>query len=258
MLAVPSADFELHNTLFLVAHFHNVIIGGVLFGLFAAINFWWPKATGFKLDPFWGRVSFWFWIVGFWVAFAPLYVLGLMGATRRLSHFDDPSWQIWFEIAAVGAGLIFVGIVAFLIQIAVSFRRREALRDHTGDPWNGRTLEWSTASPAPEYNFAFTPRVHQMDAWFDMKKRGYTRPSEGFTPIHMPKNTPAGIILAFLAFSCGFGLIWHIWWLAGGAFAGLIATVILHSFSDRRDFYLAAEDVARTEAERSRLLALRG
>jgi len=255
LLAVPPADFELHNSLFLVAHFHNVIIGGVLFGMFAGINYWFPKSMGFKLDPFWGKVSFWFWLSGFWFAFTPLYILGLMGVTRRLNHFDDPSLQIWFQIAAFGAVLVFIGIVAFLIQLFVSFRRREELRDTTGDPWGGRTLEWSTSSPAPEYNFAFTPVVHDQDAWADMKKRGYQRPEQGFIPIHMPRSTGAGFILAFLAMVCGFALIWHIWWLAPAAFVAFLATVIIHSFNAHRDFHIPAEEVARVEAERSRLLA---
>ncbi|MGN6551461.1 MAG: cytochrome o ubiquinol oxidase subunit I, partial [Pararhizobium sp.] len=172
MLAVPPADFVLHNSLFLIAHFHNVIIGGVLFGLFAGINFWFPKAFGFRLDPFWGKCSFWFWLVGFWVAFAPLYVLGLMGITRRLNHFDDPSLQIWFVAAAVGALLIACGIGCFFIQLFVSVMNREKLRDVTGDPWDARTLEWSTSSPPPEYNYAFTPVVYDHDAWWDMKQRG--------------------------------------------------------------------------------------
>jgi len=255
LLAVPPADFVLHNSLFLIAHFHNVIIGGVLFGLFAAINFWFPKAMGFKLDPFWGKVSFWFWLSGFWVAFTPLYILGLMGVTRRLNHFDDPSLQIWFQIAAFGALLVFFGILAFLMQLFVSFRRREQLRDSSGDPWDARTLEWSTSSPAPEYNFAFTPLVHDQDAWHDMKQRGYQRPAAGFIPIHMPKSTPAGLILALAALACGFALIWHIWWLAAASFFGFIATVIIHSFNYHRDFHIPAEEVARVEAERTRLLA---
>ncbi|HET8882779.1 MAG TPA: cbb3-type cytochrome c oxidase subunit I, partial [Solimonas sp.] len=255
LLAVPPADFVLHNSLFLVAHFHNVIIGGVVFGLFAGINYWFPKAIGFKLDPFWGKVSFWFWLAGYWFAFTPLYVLGLMGVTRRLSHFDDPSLRIWFEIAAFGAALILVGILAFLVQLYVSFRDREKLRDTSGDPWNGRTLEWSTASPAPAYNFAFTPRVHEQDAWYDMKRRGHERPLSGFLPIHMPKNTPAGIVLAGLALVCGFALIWHIWWMAALSFAGFIGLVIVHSFNQDRDFHIPADEVAHVEAERTRLLA---
>ncbi|MDQ2989650.1 MAG: cbb3-type cytochrome c oxidase subunit I, partial [Pseudomonadota bacterium] len=160
LLAVPPADFVLHNSLFLIAHFHNVIIGGVVFGAFAGINYWFPKAFGYKLDVFWGKCSFWFWIVGFYLAFMPLYVLGFMGVTRRLSHFEDPSLQIWFQIAALGAVLIAIGIGCMIIQFAVSYRNREALRDVTGDPWNGRTLEWSTSSPPPDYNFAFTPQVY--------------------------------------------------------------------------------------------------
>src|SRR5580700_1280853 len=236
LLAVPPADFVLHNSLFLVAHFHNVIIGGVLFGAFAGYSYWFPKAVGFKLDPFWGKCSFWLWISGFWFAFAPLYVLGLMGVTRRMSHFDDPSLRIWFEIAAFGAGLIFLGILSFIVQLVVSFKRRESLRDTTGDPWDGRTLEWSTSSPPPVYNFAFTPIVHDNDAWADMKKNGYERPQAGFIPIHMPKNTGAGFVLAALCAVLGFALIWHMWLPAAAAFVAVLAAVILHTFNYKRDF----------------------
>ena len=196
LLAVPPADFVLHNSLFLIAHFHNVIIGGVLFGLFAAINYWWPKAFGYKLDVFWGKISFWCWVVGFWVAFAPLYVLGLMGVTRRMRVFDDPSLQIWFVIAGIGAAIIAAGIGAMLVQFAVSIWRRKELRDTTnGDPWDGRTLEWATSSPPPDYNFAFTPVIHDLDAWYDMKSRGAQRPVDGYRDIHMPSNTRTGMIL---------------------------------------------------------------
>ncbi|MFD1331751.1 cytochrome o ubiquinol oxidase subunit I [Methylopila musalis] len=255
LLAVPPADFVLHNSLFLIAHFHNVIIGGVLFGLFAGIAYWFPKVTGFRLDPFWGKVSFWSWTIGFYMAFMPIYVLGLMGVTRRMSKFDDPSLQIWFVIAALGAVLIAIGIGAFLLQIVVSFIKRDSLRDVTGDPWNGRTLEWSTSSPPPDYNFAFTPVVHDLDAWHDMKKRGYVRPANGFLPIHMPKNTWAGIVLAGISTVCGFALIWHIWWLAGAAFLALVVTAIAHTFNYDRDFHIPAATVTETEAERSRYLA---
>ncbi len=196
LLAVPPADFVLHNSLFLIAHFHNVIIGGVLFGMFAGVTFWFPKAFGFKLDEFWGKVSLYLWVTGFYVAFMPLYVLGLMGVTRRMQHFDDPSLQPWFVVAAIGALIIAAGIGAQIVMFVVSIRRREELRDHTGDPWGGRTLEWATSSPPPDYNFAFTPVVHDSDAWWDMKARGFSRPMTGYKPIHMPKNTATGAILA--------------------------------------------------------------
>jgi cytochrome o ubiquinol oxidase subunit 1 len=256
LLSVAPADFVLHNSLFVIAHFHNVIIGGVVFGVFAGINYWFPKAFGFRLDPFWGKVSFWSWLVGYWVAFTPLYIMGLMGVTRRLSHFTDPSLKIWFEIAGVGAAIIFVGIVALLIQIGVSIRNREALRDTTGDPWNGRTLEWSTSSPPPPYNFAFTPVVHDRDAWTDMKRRGFARPIEDFNPIHMPKNTAAGIVLAGLAGVCGFALVWHIWWMAAASFAALVVSAIVHSFNYHRDYHITAEDVRSTEQSFARQLGI--
>ena len=258
LLAVPAADFVLHNSLFLIAHFHNVIIGGVVFGVFAGINYWFPKAFGFRLDAFWGKVSFWCWFIGFWVAFAPLYVLGLMGVTRRVSHFDDPTLQPYFIVAAVGAGIVALGIGAFLVQIAVSIWRRKELRDTTGDIWGGRTLEWSTSSPPPDYNFAFTPIAHEMDAWYDMKQRGVERPTNGFVAIHMPKNTGAGIIIAMLATAMGFALVWHMYILAA---VGLVATVvasIVHTFNYSRDYHIQADVVTRTEDERTRALAAAG
>ncbi|WCM28504.1 cytochrome o ubiquinol oxidase subunit I [Sphingomonas sp. QA11] len=255
LLAVPPADFVLHNSLFLIAHFHNVIIGGVLFGLFAAINYWWPKAFGFRLDPFWGKVSFWCWVTGFWLAFMPLYILGLMGVTRRMRVFDDSSLQIFFVIAAIGAVVIAVGIAAMLIQFAVSIWRREELVDTTGDPWNGRTLEWATSSPPPDYNFAFTPVIHSLDAWHDMKSHNAERPVTGFRPIHMPSNTGAGVVLAGISTLIGFALIWHVWWLVVVGLVSLIATTIIHTFNYKRDFDIPAETVAETEAARTRLLA---
>ena len=252
---MPPADFVLHNSLFLVAHFHNVIIGGVVFGVFAAITYWFPKAFGYQLDPFWGKCSFWFWLTGFYFAFMPLYVLGLMGVTRRLNHFEDPSLQIWFQIAAFGAVLIALGILSFLIQLVVSFLRRDSLRDTTGDPWHGRTLEWSTSSPPPAYNFAFTPRIHDNDAWWDMKQRGYERPLEGFAPIHMPKNTAAGFVLAVISAVMGFALIWHMWLIAGVSFAALLLATLIHTFNYKRDYHIPADEVVRTEAARTLLLA---
>ena len=255
MLAIPPADFLLHNSLFLVAHFHNVIIGGVIFGLFAGINYWFPKAFGYKLDPFWGKCSFWFWLVGFWLAFMPLYILGFMGVTRRMNHFEDPSLQIWFQIAAFGAVLIALGIGSFLIQLWVSYKCREELRDVTGDPWHGRTLEWSTSSPPPAYNFAFTPIIHEADAWWDMKERNQRRRTEGYLPIHMPKNTSAGVYLAALAFVVGFAMIWHMFLIAGLAFLGLLVVAIGHTFNYKRDFHIPADEVARTETARTEELA---
>ena len=254
MLAVPPADFVLHNSLFLIAHFHNVIIGGVVFGVFAAINYWFPKAFGYKLDEFWGKVSFWCWLVGFWVAFTPLYVLGLMGITRRVSHFDDMSLQPYFIVAAIGAAIIACGIGALLIQLFVSFMRRDQLRDVTGDPWGGRTLEWATSSPPPDYNFAFTPVVHEMDSWADMKANGYQRPLNGFVDIHMPKNTAAGFIIAAFAGLLGFGMIWQMWLLVGFSFVGMMASIIIHTFNYKRDYYIKADEVVRTEEAHTRLL----
>ncbi|NPD16028.1 cytochrome o ubiquinol oxidase subunit I [Xinfangfangia sp. D13-10-4-6] len=256
LLAVPPADFVLHNSLFLIAHFHNVIIGGVLFGLFAAINFWWPKAFGYKLNVFWGKVSFWFWVVGFWAAFMPLYILGLMGVTRRMRVFDDPSYQIWFGIAAFGAVLIAIGIAAMFVQFGVSIWKRNdpAMRDETGDPWDGRTLEWATSSPPPDYNFAFTPVSHGLDTWWDMKREGAARPTGKYHAIHMPKNTGMGVILSAIATIFGMAMIWYIWWLAVLSFVALVAASIWHTFNYNRDFYIPVDEIEAKEAARTKQL----
>jgi cytochrome o ubiquinol oxidase subunit 1 len=254
MLAVPAADFVLHNSLFLIAHFHNVIIGGVLFGLFAGINYWFPKAFGYKLDNFWGRVSFWLWSIGFWVAFTPPYILGFMGYTRRMNHFENADDQWLFRISLLGTLMIAGGIGAMLLQFYVSFRDRAKLRDVTGDPWDGRTLEWATSSPPPDYNFAFTPVVHDNDTWADMKKQKYTRPLSNFVAIHMPKNTWAGFVISAISAVVGFGIIWHMWLLVGLGFVAMMAAIIVHTFNYKRDFYISAEEVTRTENARTALL----
>jgi cytochrome o ubiquinol oxidase subunit 1 len=248
LMAVPPADYVLHNSLFLIAHFHNAIIGGVVFGCMAGFTYWFPKATGFTLDERLGKVAFWCWFIGFYVAFMPLYVLGLMGMTRRLDHLDNPVWHLYLVVAMCGALLIMCGIAAQLAQIAVSIRNRAALRDLTGDPWNARTLEWSIASPAPAYNFARTPLVTGRDAYWEMKRKGVAhRQFQAYRPIHMPRNTGTGVIISAFAAALGFALIWHIWWLAIVSFAAAIATAIAHSFNEDRDYYVSPDEVARTE-----------
>ena len=258
LLAVPPADFVVHNSLFLVAHFHNVIIGGVVFGLLAGIQYWFPKAFGYKLDPFWNKVSFWCWLIGFWTVFTPLYILGLMGETRRTQHFDNSAVQPFLMVAAIGVFIIMAGIAAFVFQLLISYLRRDQLRDLSGDPWGGRTLEWATSSPPPPYNFAFTPVIHDLDAWWDMKKRGYNRPLGGFRPIHMPKNTGAGMVLAGLSTVLAFALIWYIWWLATVSFVALIAAAIIHTFNYDREYYLPLEEVVRVESQRTAQLLAAG
>ncbi|MEM1005204.1 MAG: cytochrome o ubiquinol oxidase subunit I [Pseudomonadota bacterium] len=255
LLAVPPADYVLHNSLFLIAHFHNVIIGGVVFGVFAGIIYWWPKAFGFKLDPFWGKISFWCWLIGFYLAFMPLYVLGLMGVTRRLSQFENTFYSTYFVIALVGALFVAAGIAAFLIQIYVSIRKRDELRDVTGDPWDGRTLEWSTSSPPPYYNFAFIPRVHDLDAFTQMKREGYVRPTEGFVPIHMPRYTATGVVMAGFLTLMGFALIWHVWWLAALSFLATLLYGIGHTFNYNRDYYVPVDEVREIENQRTQALA---
>jgi cytochrome o ubiquinol oxidase subunit 1 len=250
LLAVPPVDFILHNSTFLVAHFHNVIIGGVLFGMLAGYNYWFPKAFGFTLHEGWGKASFWCWLVGFYLAFGPLYALGLMGMTRRLQHIPDPSWQPLLLVAEVGALVIFGGILCQIAQLYFSIRTRARRRDLTGDPWNGRTLEWSTSSPPPSYNFAVLPRVETIDAFWDMKQRGLSPVEPAYEAIEMPRNTPIGFIIAFFASFVGFALIWQIWWVAILGLLAIAITVLVFGWSDEREREIPADQIALIERDR--------
>ncbi|HWL73440.1 MAG TPA: cbb3-type cytochrome c oxidase subunit I, partial [Burkholderiaceae bacterium] len=249
LMAVPPVDFQVHNSLFLVAHFHNVIIGGTVFGAMAGYNYWFPKAFGFKLDERWGRASFWCWLIGFYVAFMPLYLLGLMGMTRRMQHYDNLDWQPWLIVAAVGAVVILAGIVCQIVQLVVSIRAREQLRV-TGDPWNGRTLEWSTPSPPPAWNFAVLPHVADIDSYWNVKQRtpaNQDKPAQAraYEPIDMPKNSATGFVTAFFAVVTGFALIWHIWWMACLGVLGAFVTFLVFAFRDEEEIEIPAEQIAR-------------
>jgi cytochrome o ubiquinol oxidase subunit 1 len=251
LLAVPPADFLLHNSLFLVAHFHNVIIGGVLFGAFAGYTYWFPKAFGFRLHEGLGKAAFWCWLVGFYMAFMPLYVLGFMGMTRRMQHYDVPAWHPWLLLAAAGALVILTGIILQITQLVVSIRRRAELRDWTGDPWNGRSLEWSTASPPPAFNFGVLPPVVGLDAYWRAKQlvleRARLDDEPDYEEIEMPRNSPTGVICAFFATFAGFALIWHIWWMVAAAALGAFATFVVFAWRDRTEYVIPADDVARID-----------
>jgi cytochrome o ubiquinol oxidase subunit 1 len=251
LMAVPPADFQLHNSLFLVAHFHNVIIGGVVFGVLAGFNYWFPKAFGFALDERWGKRAFWCWLVGFYLAFMPLYVLGLMGMTRRMQHYDSLDWRPWLVVAALGAAVILAGIVCQVVQLIVSIRDREQLRV-TNDPWNGRTLEWAVASPPPAWNFAVLPHVTGRDAYWLAKRRmqvSQDQPAQAreYKPIEMPKSSAIGFINAFFAVVTGFALIWHIWWMAALGLVGAFATFLAFAFRDEDETEISAEEIAQFE-----------
>jgi cytochrome o ubiquinol oxidase subunit 1 len=253
LLAVPPVDWQVHNSVFLVAHFHHVIIPGVIFGAFAGYVYWFPKAFGFKLDERWGRRAFWCWFIGFHVAFMPVYWVGLMGMTRRLQHYDVLSWQPWLVVAAAGVVVIFAGIACQIVQLVVSIQNREQLRDVTGDPWNGRTLEWSTASPPPAWNFAFLPNVAGRDSFWAAKQRARTGQGEptqarAYEPIEMPRNSPIGFVNAFFAVVTGFALIWHIWWMAAVGLAGAFATLLVFAFRDEEEVDIPAAQIAQFEA----------
>jgi cytochrome o ubiquinol oxidase subunit I len=254
LLAVPPADFVLHNSLFLIAHFHNVIIGGVLFGAFAGYTYWFPKAFGFRLENRWGTAAFWFWVTGFYVTFMPLYVVGLEGMTRRLQRYDVAEWRPWLLLSAVGAVLVLLGIVCQIAQFAVSIRERLALRDRTGDPWDGRTLEWMTASPPPAFNFAAMPNVTGEEAYWDIKQRAIAMakltPLPHYEAIEMPVNSPTGFVVAFFAVVTGFALIWHIFWMAAIGVAGAFATFVVFAWRDYDEYEVPVEEVTRIDALR--------
>jgi cytochrome o ubiquinol oxidase subunit 1 len=251
LMAIPPADFVLHNSLFLIAHFHNVAIGGVVFGVMAGISYWFPKAFGFKLNEPLGKAVFWCWFFGFYLAFMPLYVLGLMGATRRMQHYSNLHWQPLMLVALSGALLILLGIALTAVQIAVSIRQRERNRDLTGDPWNGRTLEWSTASPPPAWNFSQIPQIDRADAFWAMKQQRATAAGRALEPryesIEVPCNTPVGFFLAFFTVVLGFSLIWHIWWGAGFGLLGTIVVSLMQAWRVDGEVEIPAERVAAFE-----------
>jgi cytochrome o ubiquinol oxidase subunit 1 len=247
MMAVPAIDFEVHNSLFLVAHFHNMIIGGVVFGFFAGLTYWFPKVFGFRLNERLGNYAFWCWFIGFLLAFIPLYILGLMGATRRLDHYDPSlGWQGLFIVAGIGVMFVLAGVGFQILQLVVSVRQRHQTRDKTGDPWNGRTLEWSTTSPAPFYNFAVIPTVTDRDAFWAMKQTDQPKNTE-YEDIYLPKNTGFGLYIAGASLAIGFALVWHIWWLAAVGLAGLLTLIIVRATAENTEYCLPAEEVARLE-----------
>jgi cytochrome o ubiquinol oxidase subunit I len=252
LMAVPPADFQLHNSLFLIAHFHNVIIGGTVFGAMAGYNYWFPKAFGFTLDERWGKASFWCWLVGFYLAFMPLYALGLMGMTRRMQHYDNLHWQPWLLAAAAGAVIILAGIACQIIQLVVSIRTRDQRRDVTGDPWNGRTLEWSTPSPPPAWNFPVLPQVESKDDYWRRKARAHVegderRPPPDYRPIEMPANSATGFVTAFFAVVTGFALIWHIWWMVALGVFGAFVTMLVFAFRETEEIEIPAAEVSRVD-----------
>jgi cytochrome o ubiquinol oxidase subunit 1 len=247
LMAIPPADFVLHNSLFLIAHFHNTAIGGVVFGVMAGYTYWFPKAFGFKLNETLGKAVFWCWCIGFYLAFMPLYVLGLMGATRRMQHYTDPQWQPLMQVALVGALLIFCGIALTVVQLVVSIRARNKHRDLTGDPWNGRTLEWSTSSPPPAWNFALLPQVARTDAYWAVKQNPEeTRRLLGqcdYESLHIPRNTPTGVFMAFFSFFLGFALIWRIWWLVVVGLIGLVVVGLMQAWRTDGEVHVSAREV---------------
>lgn len=248
LLAVPGIDFQVHNSLFLVAHFHNMIIGGVVFGYFAGLAYWFPKVTGFRLNELIGKAAAWFWVVGFALAFGPLYILGLMGATRRLDHYDAGNgWQPLFIVAGIGALVIVAGIGLQLLQVAHGIWKRKENSDKTGDPWDGRTLEWSTTSPAPFYNFAVTPHVTERDEFWAQKQKKGKESKLQYRDIHLPNNTGMGVFIAAASLAFGFAVVWHIWWLSAVALLAVVALLIIRLTSENTEYVIPAEELAKLD-----------
>lgn len=254
LLAVPPADFMTHNSMFLVAHFHNVIIGGVVFGIFAGMEYWFPKAFGFRLHAGWGKAAFWCAFIGFWVTFTPLYVLGLDGMTRRLQHINFEEWRPWLYVSVAGIVILVIGVICQVVQLVVSIRNRDRLRDTTGDPWDGRSLEWATPSPPPFFNFAVMPNVEGEEAYWGIKQKAIETqqlsPEPQYHPIEMPINSPVGIYTAFFSTVFGFAMIWYIWWLAIAALVAAFAGFVVFAWRDVHEFEVPAEEVARVERAR--------
>jgi cytochrome o ubiquinol oxidase subunit 1 len=180
----------------------------------------------------------------------PLYVLGLMGMPRRLQHIADASWQPLLLIAVFGAVVVFCGILCQIAQLVVSIRTRERRRDLTGDPWNGRTLEWATSSPPPAYNFAVMPEVDTIDAFWEMKRTGRIAVEPTYETIEVPRNTPTGFITAFFAVTLGFAGIWHIWWMAIIGLLAVAITALVFGWSENREQEIPAAELARRERAR--------
>ena len=254
LLAVPPADFLVHNSMFLVAHFHNVIVGGVVFALFAGLDYWFPKAFGFRLHEGWGKAAFWFALIGFWVTFTPLYILGMQGMTRRLQHVNIPEWKPMLDLSLVGVGILVIGAACQVIMLVVSILKRDELRDVTGDPWDGRSLEWATPSPPPFFNFAVMPNVEGEEAYWGIKLRAIETqqmsPEPAYEPIEMPVNSPVGFYTAVFASVTGFALIWQIWWLAGLGLAAAFVGFVVFAWRDVHEFHVSAEEVARADRAR--------
>ncbi|MBV8876229.1 MAG: cbb3-type cytochrome c oxidase subunit I, partial [Gammaproteobacteria bacterium] len=254
LLAVPPVDFQLHNSLFLVAHFHNVIVGGVLFGAFAGFTYWFPKAFGFRLEERWGKAAFWLALSGFYVTFVPLYIVGLLGMTRRLQHYEVAEWRPWILIAAAGVVLSLLAILAQVMQLVVSIRQRERLRDTTGDPWDGRSLEWATPSPPPAFNFAVMPNVEGDEPYWHLKQRAIETQQLAaephYAPIEVPRNSPTGFITAFFATMTGFALIWHIWWMVAVGLVAAYAVFVWFAWRDVEAYIVPVEEVARIDRAR--------
>ncbi len=232
ILANPTIDYQVHNSLFLVAHFHNVLIPGVLFAVFAGIHHWWPKVFGFRLSEKWGKRAAWLWIIGFCFTFLPLYWLGLMGMPRRAAAFFNPDFIIWEQIAGFGSLIILTALFTTLLCYFVSIRHRQSLAVPLGDPWDGRSLEWSTPSPIPEWNFPVIPDVYSRDTFSFAKANGqaYLAPKK-YEDIEIPNNTSMGFFILLSTTLLGFALIWEIWWLAILSFAMIPFCIIIRAFN---------------------------
>lgn len=249
ILAMPPLDYLVHNTLFLVAHFHNMLIPGLLYGMLAGYHYWFPKAFGFRLDERWGRIAFTCWVVGFYLAFFPLYVLGASGMARRTQAIFEPSFLPWLYVAGVGAFVLLAALTSLGIQLWVSIRDRVSLRVEAGDPWDGRGLEWSVSAPPPEYNFAVLPLIDGRNPFYDHKHdEGQPDPyasPPSYEDIVVPRGSATSVVIGLTAAVAAFGLIWEIWGLTIVALQVIVAAVVLRSFGRNQHRTIPAAEVAR-------------
>lgn len=257
MLAVAPADYQYHNSYFLIAHFHQVLIGGTVFGYLAGLYYWWPKMFGFKLNHKLGAWAFWLWNIGFYVCFMPQYALGFMGMTRRVYSYSwDMGWDVLNLVSTVGAFMMGAGFLFQGWQIIYSIKHGE--KDTTGDAWGcGRTLEWSIPSPAPHYNFAVVPQVRERDDWWETKERmkqsGAKKEKTVFEPIHMPKNSGIPFIMSMCFFVAGFGFVFDWMWMTIPGLIGVAICLITRSFQYKIDYYVPVAEVESTEAAAGRV-----
>ena len=243
MLAVPPADYQYHDSYFVVAHFHYVIVGGLVFGLFAGLYYWWPKMFGKILNETLGKWSFWTFFLGFHLTFFPQHFLGLMGMPRRVfTYLKDQNLELGNFISTIGVFGMTLGMILFLINVVVTAKSGKRA---PADPWDARTLEWSIPSPPPEYNFAQTPLVRGLDALWVEKMAGNKgmTPAEPLGSIHMPSPSFLPFVMSVGLFIAGYGFMYHNYLVAGVGLAITLFCMLIRSLKDDHGYHIEPEEI---------------